>query len=91
MRNKEKKKPNIVLFTIFMTVIFLVLTEFVIYGALGSFITSNIMYENKGSLVISEAVLAILILIVMLIFKNGYVFTQKKINFIKAYFMVCII
>ena len=78
MMNKEKKKPNIVLFTIFMTVIFLVLTEFVIYGALGSFITSNIMYENKGSLVISEAVLAILILIVMLIFKNGYVFTQKK-------------
>lgn len=75
---KERKKPNIVLYTIFMVIIFLLITEGFIWGYGGKLLLNTILNYPKGQLVISEAVLAVLVLIVMLIFKNSYVFSQKK-------------
>ncbi len=74
----EKKKPNIILYTILMCIIFLFITEGIIWGYGGRLIYSAIATLPQGHLVISEAVLAVMVLIVMLIFKNSYVFTQKK-------------
>lgn len=74
----KKKKMNIVLFTILMLVIFLVVTEVVIYGYGAEFIYDSVVNYPQGKLVISETILAIMVLIVMLLFKNSYVFTQKK-------------
>ncbi|MBR6134154.1 CPBP family intramembrane metalloprotease [Candidatus Saccharibacteria bacterium] len=74
---KPKKKMSKWLFTIIMTVVFLAITELVIWGSGGKFLVDAIKNYPQGNLVISEAVLASLVLIVMLLFKNSYVFTQK--------------
>lgn len=74
----EKKRMNIVLFTILMLAIFLVVTEVVIYGYGAEFIYDSVVNFPQGRLVITEAILASMVLIVMLLFKNSYVFTQKK-------------
>lgn len=74
----EKKKPNIVLYTLLMIFLFVIITEGIIWGYGGSLLYTSITNFPQGDLVISEAVLAIMVLIVMLIFKNSYVFTQKK-------------
>lgn len=74
----QKKKMNIVLFTLIMLAIFLFVTEIIIYGYGGSTIYQAVTYYPQGKLVISETILAVMVLIVMLLFKNFYVFTQKK-------------
>jgi membrane protease YdiL (CAAX protease family) len=61
-----------------MTAVFLAITELVIWGSGGKFLVDAIKNYPQGNLVISEAVLASLVLIVMLLFKNSYVFTQKQ-------------
>lgn len=73
----EKKRPNIVLYTILMLFLFVFIVEGIIWGYGGQLIYFSITNLPKGDLVISEAVLAIMVLIVLLIFKNSYVFTQK--------------
>lgn len=73
-----KKKPNVILYTILMSIIFIVLTEGIIWGYGGQIIIQSILNFPQGQLVISEGILACLVLIVMLIFKNSYVFTQEK-------------
>ena len=75
---KPKKKMSKWLFTIIMTAVFLAITELVIWGSGGKFLVDAIKNYPQGNLVISEAVLASLVLIVMLLFKNSYVFTQKQ-------------
>lgn len=75
---KPKKKMSKWLFTIIMTAVFLAITELVIWGSGGKFLIDAIKNYPQGNLVISEAVLASLVLIVMLLFKNSYVFTQKQ-------------
>ena len=74
----EKKRMNIVLYTLIMLAIFLFVTEFIIYGYGGSLLYDSISNYPQGKLVISETILAVMVLIVMLLFKNSYVFTQKK-------------
>lgn len=78
MDKKEKKKINIVLYTLLMLFVFVFITEGIIYGYGGNLVLDAIVNYPKGDLVISEAVLAIMVLVVMLLFKNSYVFTQKK-------------
>lgn len=78
MDKKEKKKPNIILFTLLMTLLFLFITELIIYGFAGNLLIYSINYFPYGTSVISQAILAILVLIVLLIFKNGYIFNEKK-------------
>ena len=82
----NKKKPNKLLFTISMLVIFLVITEGIIWGKAGKTLTTTIIKYPQGSLVVGEAVLAALVLIVMLLFKNSYVFTQKREKYTKGFF-----
>lgn len=74
----QKKKMNIILFTLIMLAIFLFVTEIIIYGYGGSTIYQAVTSYPQGKLVISETILAVMVLIVMLLFKNFYVFTQKK-------------
>ena len=82
----KKKKPNVVLYTIFMLIVFLGITELGIWGyGSGTLITAFSSYP-QGTLVLSEAVLAALVLIVMLLFKNSYVFTQPREKFSKGLF-----
>ena len=82
----EKKKPNIVLYTLFMIVVFVCITELFIWGKGSDIILNAINNYPQGSFVVSEAVLASLVLIVMLLFKNSYVFTQKREKITKGLF-----
>ena len=78
MNKKEKKKTNMFIFTLIMLVVFVVISQGIIWG-FGSEMLLDLIYNYpKRNLVISEAVLAVLVLIVMLLFKNSYVFTQKR-------------
>ncbi len=86
MDGKEKKKPNIVLYTIFMLIAFFIITELIIWGYGSTIILNSLAYYPQGNLVITEAILALLVLIVMLIFKNSYVFTQKSEKITKGLF-----
>ena len=78
MTENNKKRPNIIFYTVYMTIMFLAITLGIIWGFGSSFFMRAISYYPNGTLVIGEAILAALVLIVMLIFKNGYVFSQKK-------------
>lgn len=78
---KKKKKTNLLLFSIVMVILFFIITEFIIYGTLGGFIINTVFNYPIGTLVVGESILAALVLIVMLLFKNSYVFTQKKEKF----------
>ena len=82
----SKKKPNIVLYTVLMIVIFFAITELIIWGYGGKLLGNTIANYPQGSLVVDEAILASLVLIVMLLFKNSYVFTQKREKFTKGLF-----
>ena len=90
MEDKEKKvsnkkKPNKILYTILMFIVFIAITEGIVWGYGGRLVLSAILNYPQGGLVIREAVLAALVLIVMLLFKNSYVFTQKRENFFKGF------
>ena len=76
-----KKKPNVILYTLLMLFVFIFITEGIIWGYGGTLLCSAIFGYPQGSLVIREAVLAFMVLIVMLLFKNSYVFTQKRESF----------
>ena len=78
MNKKEKKKPNIVLYTLSMLFIFVFVAEVIIYGFGGDLLFNSITKYPQGNLVIGEIVLSAMVLIVMLLFKNSYVFTQKR-------------
>jgi len=78
MNKKEKKKPNIILYTLLMLFVFIFITQGIIWGYGGYIVYDAITNYPMGDLVISEVVLAIMVLVVMLLFKNSYVFTQKK-------------
>ena len=86
MNKTVKKKPNVVLYTLIMLAIFAFISEVVIWGYGSSLIIKAVENHPQGTLVIREAVLASLVLIVMLLFGNSYVFTQKKEKFFKGFF-----
>ena len=78
--NKKGKLWAAVLFTAIMIIVFFVTTE-IIWGKTSTFVYESIMDYPQGTLVITEAILASLVLIVLLLFKNSYVFTQDKKRF----------
>lgn len=79
---ENKKKRNIIVFFIVMVI---AMTLFdMIMAKLYPTIASMIIYGKYGRQVIVEGVCAILILIVLLLFKNSYVFTEKKQGFLKS-------
>lgn len=76
-----KKKPNVILFTLLMIFAFIFIADGIIWGFGSTLVYNAIVGYPQGNLVISEAVLAFMVLIVMLLFKNSYVFTQKRESF----------
>ena len=84
MKTKSKKKMPMFLYAIIMTVVFFALTQGVIWGYASDVIMDAIDNAPKSELVISEAILAFLVLIVMLLFKNQYVFTEKGEKFLPS-------
>lgn len=82
----KKKKPNVILYTIFMIILFYGIIELGIWGYGSDTLIDAITKYPQGSLVLSEAVLAALVLILMLLFKNSYVFTQPSEKFSKGLF-----
>lgn len=81
-KKKNNKKINIIFFFILM-IIALYLFEQLMYQ-LYPIIARMIIYGKFGKQVIIEGVCAIIILIVLLLFKNSYVFTEKKQGFIHS-------
>ena len=84
--DKKQKRPNVVLYTIFMIILFFVATELGIWGYGANLIYDSVTMYPKGELVISEVILSSLVLILMLLFKNSYVFTQPHKKFSKGLF-----
>lgn len=82
VQSEPKKKRNIIVFFVIM-VIALYLFDQIMYQ-LYPIITRMILYGKFGREALIEGVCAILILIVLLLFKNSYVFTEKKEGFFKS-------
>ena len=73
------KKKNIWLY--FLKMLFLFLIIFSLQQVLGAWLTNNFVSLKYGKDLLFEAVWAGLVLIVLLLFKNSYVFTQERENY----------
>ena len=76
---KKDKKKSIFSFFIKMLFIFIVLDILMIL--LASVVASSSLFHKYGVDLITEVFYGLAVLIVMLLFKNSYVFTNKKENF----------
>ena len=83
---KSKKQLNIVFYTAIMICIFYIITEKIIWGSGSSYLIDAFFNYRNGKSVIVEAILASMVLVVMLLFGNSYVFTQKKEKVTKGLF-----
>ena len=81
--NKPKRHMPFLIFAVLMGVIFVV-TFYLIHFTFSNFLFHNIYNYPFGSGVVGEAILAVLVFLVMLLWKNSYVFTQKKEKFSKG-------
>ena len=81
--NKPKRHMQFLIFAVLMGVIF-IFTFILIHFTFSNFLFQNIYNYPFGSGVVGEAILAILVFLVMLLWKNSYVFTQKKEKFSKG-------
>ncbi len=79
----SKNRMPFLAFSILMGVIFVV-TFFLIHFTISNFLFDNIYNYPFGSGIIGEAILAVLVFLVLLLWKNSYVFTQKKEKFSKG-------
>lgn len=77
-----KKKRNIILFFVFMVIAMLIFDT--VMNELYPVISRMIIYGKYGQSIIVEAVCAFIILIVLLLFKNSYIFNEKKNSFVKS-------
>ena len=78
----KKNKKNIFVYFLEMLVVFILIDTFI--TVLPSVISNNITYYKYGTELLLEIIYAALVLIVMLLFKNSYVFTDKKKKFLKS-------
>jgi len=81
--NTTKKRMPFLVFALLMGVVFVV-TFYLIHFTFSSFLFQNIYNYPFGFGVVGEAILAVLVFLVMLLWKNSYVFTQKKDKFSKG-------
>jgi len=79
MKRIKKEKRNIYFYFITMIVVFIAVN--ILCQILPNLIAMNINYSKYGSELLFEILFAFIILIVMLLFKNSYVFTEKKMKF----------
>lgn len=77
-----KNKKSIFIYFIKMLIVFVLIDS--IITILPGFISNNITYNKYGTELLLEIIYAALVLIVMLLFKNSYVFTDKKQKFFKS-------
>jgi len=80
----KKKKVNIFLFFIFMSVLFIIAD--VIYTNLVHYFGSSIIYGLYTKEIVAESLFAVIVLIILLLFKNGYIFTEKREKLIPSIF-----
>lgn len=78
----KKDKKSIFLYFIKMLIVFILIDG--VITILPSVITNNISYYKYGTELLLEVIYALLVLVVMLLFKNSYVFTDKKQKFLKS-------
>lgn len=81
-KEKNKKDNNLIAFTIKMLILILIV-EILSY-TLPKFLTYSILYGKYGSNFIVEVFLALLILLVIAISKNFYIFSEKREKFLKT-------
>ena len=79
----KKEKMNIYVFSVLMFVVF-VATFYGVHVLLSTFFYDTLLTGMHTYDIISEAILAILIFVVLLFWKNSYVFTQKQEKFIPS-------
>ena len=79
MKRIKKEKRNIYFYFITMIVVFTAVS--LLCDVLPVLIARNINYSKYGSELLVEMLFALVILIIMLLFKNSYVFTEKKMKF----------
>ena len=78
---KEKKK-NIIVYFIEMSLTFMLV--FFIWNMFVSIIPYAVDISKYSLSFLAEAFFALMVLIIMLLSKNGYVFTEKKVGFFKS-------
>lgn len=78
----KKNKKSIFIYFIEMLIVFILIDG--VITVLPSVISNNITYYKYGTELLLEIIYAALVLIVMLLFKNSYVFTAKKQKFVKS-------
>ncbi len=88
-----KKRMNMFTFSIIMLITFISVFV-IIHLFLSDFFITNINNFPFGKEIISEAILAVLVFIVLLLWKNSYVFTQKSESLGKSlkygkYYLIC--
>ena len=79
------KNKDMLVFFIKMVLIFLVFDFCVRY--LPGFFTQNILNFKYGKEFIAESIFALLILVMVISFKNTYIFTEKKEPFLKSVYL----
>lgn len=82
MKKFKREKRNIYLYFIAMLVIFVAVE--LLCQILPSLLLYNIKSNKYGSELLLEMLFAFVVLIVMLFFKNSYVFTEKKMKFVDS-------
>lgn len=78
----KKSKKSIFIYFLEMLIVFILIDG--VITVLPSVISNNITYYKYGTELLLEIIYAALVLIVMLLFKNSYVFTAKKQKFLKS-------
>lgn len=82
MKKFKKEKRNIYLYFIAMLVIFVAVE--LLCQILPNLLLYNIKSNKYGSELLLEMLFAFVVLIIMLFFKNSYVFTEKKMKFVDS-------
>lgn len=78
----KKNKKSIFIYFLEMLIVFILIDG--VITVLPSVISNNITYYKYGTELLLEVIYAALVLIVMILFKNSYVFTAKKQKFMKS-------
>jgi membrane protease YdiL (CAAX protease family) len=76
MKKERKKQKNIWLYFMKMIVLFVIIFLVSQFGA--EIIESNFKYLKYGPELISQSIWALTIVIVVIVFKNSYIFTEKR-------------
>lgn len=79
----KKERMNIYLFSILMFVAF-VATFYMVHIFLSNYFYNTLLTGMHTYDIIGEAILAILVFVVLLLWKNSYVFTQKREGFFQS-------